>query len=121
MAGTPLLTPQGGHLAGAKGFCCVGTCLCAWMGRKVPPSLSFFLSFFFFFFNNMHFCFHSEVLWGFALPPRQGLNFQFALGCSSKGCCSWLLMSSLEIKGETGRPAACLKGRAVNLDSTFLL
>lgn len=52
----------------------------------------------FFSFNSIHFCFHSEVLWGFALPPRQGLNVQFALGCSSRGCCTWLLMSSLEIR-----------------------
>lgn len=67
--------------------------------------LPLFLSLSLFFFNNTHFCFHSEVLWGFALPPRRGLNFQFALGHSSKGFCTWLLMSSLEIRGETGSPA----------------
>jgi len=81
-----------------------------WGGRFLPLFLSYSLSFPFF--NNTHFCFHSEVLWGFALPPRQGLNFQFALGWSSKGCCIWLPTSSLEVRGETGSPAACSEGRA---------
>ncbi|OPJ89343.1 hypothetical protein AV530_003587 [Patagioenas fasciata monilis] len=55
--------------------------------------------------GNMTSSRNPQVLWGFALPPRRGLNFQFALGRSSKGFCTWLLMSSLEIRGCVTAPA----------------